>query len=152
MLTIATESPLHPDLGLLMQRHRQAMFEASPPESVHMLEASALCTEGIRFYVMRDGGRPVGMGAFKPLEARHAEIKSMHVLIEERGRGLARLLLDHLLLHAKEAGFTHLSLETGPKPCFASARSLYLKAGFTECPPFPPYVEDPYSTFMARAL
>ncbi len=152
MLTILPESPLGPDLSLLMQRHEQAMHAETPVESIHMLDPAALAAPGIHFFVMRDGGRPIGMGAFKALDATHAEIKSMHVLVEERGRGLARMLLDHMMAEAQAAGFTRLSLETGPQPSFAPARNLYLKAGFTECPPFPPYVEDPYSTFMSRSL
>jgi len=152
MLKFTLESPLGPDLLLLMQRHEQAMHADTPLESIHMLDPAALAMPGIRFFVLRDSGRAIGMGAFKALDATHAEIKSMHVLAEERGRGLAQMMLDHLMAEALAAGFTKLSLETGPQPSFAPARMLYLKAGFAECPPFPPYVADPYSTFMSRTL
>jgi GNAT superfamily N-acetyltransferase len=56
------------------------------------------------------------MGAFKRIDATHAEIKSMHVLAEDRGRGLSKAMLDHLVTQAAQAGFTRLSLETGVQP------------------------------------
>ncbi len=83
-LTIAEEHPLTADLELLFQRHTADMHADTPPESIHMMDKGALAAPGIRFFVMRDGGRPVAMGAFKRIDAGHAEIKSMHVLAEDR--------------------------------------------------------------------
>lgn len=151
-LTIAHESPIGDDLGLLFQRHTADMHADTPPESIHMMDASQLASPEISFFVMRDDGVPVGMGAFKRIDAGHAEIKSMHVLAEERGRGLSRKMLDHLIEQARAAGLTRLSLETGIQPTFIAARALYAKAGFTECPPFEGYWDDPNSVFMTRLL
>lgn len=151
-LTISREAPTGADLGLLMERHTADMHADTPPESIHMMDASALDTPSVAFFVMRENGVPVGMGAFKRLDARHAEVKSMHVLAELRGRGLSRRMLDHLLAKAKAAGFTRLSLETGSQPFFLPARRLYEKAGFTECPPFEGYALDPNSVFMTKVL
>jgi putative acetyltransferase len=152
MILISRESPLAPDLALLHARHTQAMHADTPPESIHMLPASALAAPGISFFVMREGGVALGMGAFKRIDATHAEIKSMHILHEARGRGLARVMLDHLMAEAKAAGFVRLSLETGAQPSFAAARALYARAGFAECGPFEGYGPDPMSSFMTRAL
>jgi putative acetyltransferase len=152
MLTIAPESPLTPDLTLLMQRHTMAMHAESPPESIHMMDAGALARPGIWFFVMRDAGEAVGMGAVKRIDDSHAEIKSMHVLSERRGKGLSRLMLDHLVRHALGEGFSKLSLETGSQPGFAPARGLYSKAGFAECEPFEGYGPDANSVFMTRML
>ena len=151
-LTLARESPLGADLGLLMQRHTADMHADTPPESIHMMDAGQLAVPEVSFYVMRDAGQPVAMGAFKRIEATHAEIKSMHVLIEYRGQGLSRLMLGHLVAEAQAAGITRLSLETGAQALFAPARLLYAKAGFTECPPFEGYKLDPMSIFMTRSL
>jgi putative acetyltransferase len=150
--TIALESPLGPDLGLLMQRHTADMHADTPPESIHMMDASQLATPGIWFFVMREEGHPVGMGAFKRLDETHAEIKSMHILAEVRGRGLSRRMLEHLVDAARAEGFTRLSLETGVQPTFVAARALYANAGFTDCPPFEGYTDDPNSVFMTRSL
>lgn len=151
-VTVAPHSPTDPELQLLMTRHTEAMHADTPPESIHMMDASQLAAPGIWFYVMRDAGKPVGMGAFKRIDGGHAEIKSMHVLSEMRGRGLARVLLTHLMDAAAAEGFTRLSLETGAQDSFAPARQLYLAAGFGFCPPFEGYHEDPMSVFMTKYL
>lgn len=151
-LTIARESPLGDDLALLMQRHTADMHADTPPESIHMMDAGALASPGIAFYVMRRGGAPVAMGAVKRIDARHAEIKSMHVLAEHRGAGLSRRMLDHLLTEARAQGFSRLSLETGVQPTFIAARALYSRAGFGDCAPFDGYTPDPNSIFMTKRL
>jgi putative acetyltransferase len=152
VIAIAPESPLGSDLALLMQRHATAMHADTPPESIHMLDAKGLAVPEVAFFVMRDAGQPVGMGAFKRLTAGHGEIKSMHVLHEVRGRGLARRMLDHLEVAALAAGIRRLSLETGAQASFAPARKLYEAAGYAYCAPFEGYWDDPMSVFMSKAL
>ncbi|WP_435259453.1 GNAT family N-acetyltransferase [Thioclava sp. FR2] len=152
MTSIALESPLTPDLGLLFERHTADMHADTPPESIHMMDRGALASPGIWFFVMREEGEPVAMGAFKRISDDHAEIKSMHVLTEVRGRGLSRRMLEHLVDAARAEGFLRLSLETGVQPTFVAARALYANAGFVDCPPFEGYSEDPNSVFMTKQL
>ncbi|MBZ4023279.1 GNAT family N-acetyltransferase [Rhodobacter sp. TJ_12] len=152
MITISLEHPVQDDLALLHARHTAAMHADTPPESIHMLPASALAADGIWFYVLRDAGTPWAMGALKRITADHGEIKSMHVLDEARGRGFARALLHHLMAEAQRLGFARLSLETGAQASFAPARALYLAAGFVDCAPFADYRPDPMSVFLTRAL
>ncbi|WP_233587044.1 GNAT family N-acetyltransferase [Pseudorhodobacter sp. E13] len=135
-----------------MARHTADMHADTPPESIHMMDASQLAVPEVSFFVMRHIGVPVGMGAFKRINADHAEIKSMHILTEARGRGLSKRMLTHLMDEARAMGFRRLSLETGVQPTFIAARALYAKAGFTECPPFEGYTLDPNSVFMTLAL
>lgn len=151
-LTITRERPTSADLVLLMQRHTADMHADTPPESIHMMDAGALEHPHIAFYVLREAGDPLAMGAFKRIDATHAEIKSMHVLSETRGRGLSRRMLDHLLAEAQAAGYARLSLETGSQAMFLPARRLYEKAGFTECLPFEGYGDDLNSVFMTKVL
>jgi putative acetyltransferase len=151
-VSISEEHPLTPDLALLFERHTADMHADTPPESIHMMDKGALAAPGIRFFVLRDDGRPLVMGAFKRIDATHAEIKSMHVLAEARGRGLSKTMLDHLVTAARADGFTRLSLETGVQPTFVAARALYARAGFVECPPFEGYSDDPNSYFMTKVL
>ncbi len=151
-LTLARESPLGDDLAPLMARHSADMHLDTPPESIHMMDAGQLDHPDIAFFVLRDAGQAIAMGAFKRIEAGHGEIKSMHVAREVRGRGLSRLMLDHLMAEARALGLTRLSLETGAQPTFVAARMLYAKAGFEECPPFGAYVLDPNSVYMTRRL
>ena len=49
-------------------------------------------------------------------------------------------------------GHTRRSLETGWQPFFDPAWALTRSAGFTDCPPFDHYVDDPNSGFMAKEL
>jgi putative acetyltransferase len=151
-ITITEEHPLTPDLSLLFDRHTADMHADTPPESIHMMDKGALATPGIRFFVLRDGGQALAMGAFKRIDAGHAEIKSMHVLAEARGRGLSKAMLEHLVAAARADGFGRLSLETGVQPTFVAARALYTLAGFSECGPFEGYVDDPNSVFMTKEL
>lgn len=151
-LTITRESPLAPDLALLFERHTIDMHADTPPESIHMMRRETLDHPAIGFYVIRDHGRPVAMGAVKRIAPDHGEIKSMHVLAEDRGRGHSRRMLEALIGHAREQGFARLSLETGIQPTFIAARGLYARAGFAECPPFVGYDEDPNSIFMTLVL
>ncbi|AXQ95983.1 GNAT family N-acetyltransferase (plasmid) [Cereibacter azotoformans] len=151
-LDIRRDNPTDPAFAPLFERHLTLMWATSPPESVHALDPADLAVPGVRFYGMRRAGLLVGMGAFKAIDATHAEIKSMHVLAETRGQGLAARLLAHLLAEARAAGFARMSLETGVEPAFAPARTLYARAGFAPCGPFEGYREDPNSLFMTRSL
>ncbi|MGB8814508.1 MAG: GNAT family N-acetyltransferase [Paracoccaceae bacterium] len=152
MITIRRDSPLAAEVLPLLQRHVDLMWASSPPESVHVLDPGALAVPTVAFFTLREGEAVLGMGAVSRIDANHAEIKSMHVVAEARGRGLARVLLDHLLDQARALGYTRLSLETGVEPVFAAARGLYEKAGFIECLPFEGYELDPNSVFMTRTL
>lgn len=151
-IEIRRDRPVSPQVLPLLQRHLDLMHASSPPESVHALDPEALDTPDVAFFTLREGDAVLGMGAVKRLDHAHAEIKSMHVVSEARGRGLARVLLDHLLAEAQSLGYSRLSLETGVEPVFAPARALYERAGFAYCGPFEGYGEDPNSVFMTRAV
>ncbi len=152
-VTIAKESPVGPDLTLLFTRHTADMHADTPPESIHMMDASELAIPAVQFFVAREAGQPLAMGAFKMLsDPTHAEIKSMHVLAEARGRGLSKAMLSHVEATARAAGVTRLSLETGVQPTFIAARALYERAGYRICGPFEGYWNDPNSLFMTKSL
>ena len=65
---------------------------------------------------------------------------------------LANFSEQFLLSDDEREALSRLSLETGAQDSFASARSLYARAGFSECPPFGSYRPDPNSVFMTREL
>ncbi|MET1022171.1 MAG: GNAT family N-acetyltransferase, partial [Arthrobacter sp.] len=128
------------------------MFATSPAESVHALDAAALSAPSITFWSAREGTAVVGCGALKHLLPGHGEIKSMRTAAHARGRGIAALLLTHILAEARHAGYEQLYLETGSQDYFAPARRLYQRHGFDFCPPFAGYGDDPNSVFMTLAL
>ena len=152
MIQIRRDRPVLPHVLPLLQRHLDLMHASSPPESVHALDPAALDTPDVAFFTLFEGDAVLGMGAVKRIDATHAEVKSMHVVSEARGRGLAKVLLDHLLAEAQSLGYARLSLETGVEPVFAPARALYERAGFGYCGPFEGYTLDPNSVFMTKAI
>ncbi len=156
-LLIRLDDLSDPRIAAFLEAHLQDMHAVSPPESVHALDLEALRQPGIRFWsawcVDAQGAEVLaGTAALKPLDAQHAELKSMRTAAALRGRGYARTLLAYVLSQARASGFKRLSLETGPQPFFAAARGLYLREGFAFCGPFGSYGEDPYSVFMSKAL
>lgn len=136
----------------LIERHFALMRSQSPEESCHVMGADDLFASGAHVFALQDADGIWGMGAIKPLDATHGELKSMHTKSEARGRGIGTALLSRLLEKARELGLQKVSLETGSADHFAPARRLYKRHGFTYCAPFGEYVEDPLSVFMTRTL
>src|SRR5262245_2564557 len=67
----------HPSVIALLQRHRVAMHENSPPGSVFALDLAGLKTPENGFYTAWQDGELLGMGALKELDPLTGEIKSM---------------------------------------------------------------------------
>ena len=151
-MQISVDDPLRDDVLVLLEEHLADMRATSPPESVHALDPSELVGPGLTFWTLRDDEVLLGCAALKEIDAGHAEIKSMRTAAAARRRGVARLLLDHVLVTARERGYERLSLETGTQDFFAPARALYVSRGFTECGPFASYVLDPHSVFFSTTL
>ena len=150
--TITPESPRAPDIVALIDRHLAFNAEAAPPESCHPFDLDGLCKPTVTFWTVREGETLLAIGALADPGGGTAELKSMHTAETARGRGIAAILLRHILDHASAQGITRIDLETGSMDAFAPARALYRRFGFEECPPFGAYLEDPLSTFMTRAV
>ena len=142
----------HPRVVALLEAHMRLMQSQSPPESVHALDLSGLKTPDIRFWSIWDGEELLAVGALKRLGADHGEVKSMHTAQSARRRGLASMMVKHIIAVARSAGLSRLSLETGSMDVFEPARSLYRRHGFRDCPPFGDYVPDPHSAFLTLEL
>lgn len=136
----------------LLQDHLAAMEPTAPPESRHALDLEGLRSPEVTFWSMWDGPELAGVGALKQLSREHAEIKSMKTAESYLRQGVASRMVRHILHEAKMRGYKRISLETGSMEFFAPARRLYSSFGFTPCPPFGPYVEDPNSVFMTKYL
>ncbi len=140
------------DVRALLSRHFDLMRSQSPEESCHVMDDSALRASGAKILGWRDADGLQGIVALTVVAPGHGEIKSMHTAQEARGRGVGRILLQHLITMAREQGLERLSLETGSADSFAAARALYISEGFALCPPFGEYIEDPLSVFMTRKI
>ncbi len=81
---------------------------------------------------------PAGCCAFRPLiDADHtnaSEMKRLFVRKAFRGFGIGRLLVDQTLMHARQAGYDTMLLDTLSD--MEAARALYQEVGFVEVAPF----------------
>jgi len=151
-LAIALDDPRSDDIRRLLERHLAFNIEMSPPEDMHALDLLGLLDPAVTLFSARTAGELLAIAALKELDPTHVELKSMHTAVEVRGRGIGRAMLHHLLGVARQRGHQRVSLETGSTDAFASARSLYARAGFLPCRPFANYRNSPNSTYMALAL
>lgn len=140
------------EIARFLEDHIRDMRSVTPPESKHALDLDGLRRPEITFWTVWDGPQLAGCGALKELDGRHGEIKSMRTAPAVTRRGVASMLLQHIIATARERGYERLSLETGAMPFFEPARRLYRKAGFVPCPPFEGYRDDPNSVFLTLPL
>jgi putative acetyltransferase len=140
------------EVHALLEEHLREMGQLSPPESVHALNLDALRRPEIAFWTAWSDGALLGCGALKELDSLHGEIKSMRTAAAHRRKGVARAILTHIIDEARKRSYARLSLETGAMKAFEPAQRLYGSFGFTYCPPFAQYGEDPNSVYMTRAL
>jgi len=136
----------------LLEEHHNDMLSLSPPESVHALDLTNLEKPDVTFWSLWINEELAGVGALKELDKNHGEIKSMRTSTNFLRKGVARILLDHILKQASIRSYKKLSLETGTMEAFLPAQKLYQQFGFQPCPPFGSYQLDPYSLFMSRNM
>jgi len=90
----------------------------------------------------------VGCGGFKKYDENTAEIKRMFVHPDQRGKGIASLILKEIESWAKEFGFSSYILETSPK--LTSAIALYEKTGYQLIPNYGQYIGVENSICMKK--
>ena len=140
------------DVRALLAQHFAEMRAGSPPSACHVLPVEGLKDSAIRFFTLREDGALLGCGALKRLAGDHGEVKSMRTADAALGRGVGKVMLDHLVATAQVEGMTRLSLETGSTTQFAAANRLYEKEGFDRCGPFAGYADTPFTRFFTREI
>jgi GNAT superfamily N-acetyltransferase len=102
--------------------------------------------------LVNDAGFPAACGAVDLSHPPHAEIKTLYVAPEARGRGLGSQILHRLIAEAKAQGFADVRLET--VSFMTDAIRLYGSVGFAECPAYYAIPDSlkPITVFMARTL
>ncbi|HEV3124551.1 MAG TPA: GNAT family N-acetyltransferase [Candidatus Dormibacteraeota bacterium] len=151
-LDLGVDDPRVDDVRALLGRHLAFSRGTTPAEYAFALDVEQLVDAALTFFSARKDGRLLGVAALKRLDADHAELKSMHTSEAERGRGVGRALVEHILTFARAQGYRRVSLETGTGDDFVSARTLYTKVGFMPCEAFGTYQASPYNTFMTISL
>ena len=153
MFTIKVDDLSNPAVQALVAYHISCMLEQSPPESSHALDVQKLRDPAVTFWSIWEGEHLAGIGALKLLDdKKHGELKSMRTAPDFLRRGVASLILRHILQIADARGLQRLSLETGTQQGFAACHQLYRKHGFVDCEPFADYQHDPHSRFMSLVL
>ncbi|MGB5078618.1 MAG: GNAT family N-acetyltransferase [Sphingorhabdus sp.] len=152
MMHIIKDDLSGPEIRALLEEHFAGMLANSPAGSCHFLDFEGLNAADVTFWSIWDGNDLLGCGALKQLSPFHGEIKSMRTHALHLRKGAGARMLEHIIEIARARGYERLSLETGSGEAFEAARALYLRYGFTYCPPFGDYVEDPFSCFMTLAF
>ena len=147
---ITAERPDTPDARALIDELEAELTPLYPRESRHGYPVEKLIREAVSFFVLRHDGKPAGCGGVQVFGTDYAELKRMYVRPSFRGRGLSRLMLNHLADHARSRGVRTLRLETGIHQ--HAAIGLYEAAGFQKIPPFGGYKDDPLSRFYEKRI
>jgi putative acetyltransferase len=147
---ITPEHPASPDATALIAELDAHLAPLYPSESRHGFSVQRLIADSVAFFVIREDGAPAGCGGIKLFGTEYAEIKRMYVRPRFRGRGLGRLMLDHLAEYARSHGLGILRLETGIHQ--HAAIRLYEQEGFRRIPPFGPYRDDPVSRCYEKRM
>ncbi len=142
----------HPGIAALLATHTRRARGAARCRPGHALGTDALRDPAIEVWSLWRNDAPVAVGAIRRLSGEHGELKSMFVADGERGNGIGRVLLAHLIDAAKRRGMTRLSLETGTSEYFDAARRLYGRQGFEACEAFADLPAHSDSVFMARLI
>lgn len=141
-----------PQILALLRLHLAGMRASSPPGASYALDLSGLRAPDIRFFAAWEGGALLGFGALKELTPTSGEIKSMRTAEAHLRKGVATLLLRHLLGVARARGYARVSLETGLGPAFEPALALYRRHGFVQGEAFGAYQPGPFNQFFHLAL
>ena len=147
---IALERPDTPDAVMLIEELEAHLALFYPSTSRHGYSVEKLIKQGVAFFVTRHNNTPAGCGGVQFFGAEYGELKRMYVRPKFRGRGLAKLMLEHLEAHSIEHNIHLLRLETGIHQ--KEAIKLYERMGYKPRPPFGEYTNDPLSIFFEKKI
>ena len=136
----------------LLHLHLEEMHTHSPPGSVFALDLAGLTAANVTVWTVWENDRLAGIGALKDLGDRSGEVKSMRTHPDFLRRGVAAVLLDHIIDVARARGMARLSLETGSGAYFEPALSLYRRRGFLDGEPFADYQRSEFNQFLHLTL
>jgi GNAT superfamily N-acetyltransferase len=149
-VVITQERPDTPDAIALIMELEALLEPLYPRESRHGFSVEKLMAQNVAFFLLRAQGTPAGCGGVLLVGSEYGEIKRMYVRPPFRGRGYAKLLLDHLAQYAQSHTVSLLRLETGIHQ--PEAIALYERQGFYRISPFGPYTDDPLSLCYEKNL
>ena len=134
-----------PDVRALIAYHQQDMHRMSPPGTSWALDLTGLSGPDTTVLGAWDGSALMGIGALKRLDSDTVELKSMRTLPEHLGKGVAKAILEELLLICHSEGYARVSLETGTSDEFVPAITLYQQRFFVRGEAFSNYENGPHN-------
>lgn len=149
-IEITNERPDTHDARTLIEELDAHLIPQYPIESHHGYSIEKLLRENVAFFVIRQDGLAAGCGGILLVGSEYGEIKRMYVRPAFRGKGLSKLMLEHLAAYARDRGVNLLRLETGIHQ--REAIGLYERMGFVQIPPFGPYPVDPLSRCYEKRI
>lgn len=148
-IKIEIESPLNDDAARLIEGSEAALREHYAEDECFSFTAAELDKPDIMFFVARIDTQAVGCVALVNYES-YGEIKRLYVPNLERGKGIAKRLMDHIEDYAQRVNLPLMRLETGEE--LAAAVAIYKQRGYHIRGPFGDYEAHPASLFMEKAL
>jgi ribosomal protein S18 acetylase RimI-like enzyme len=91
-----------------------------------------------RLYIAYDDDVPLGCVGLRKLDDTTCEMKRLYVKPSHRGKKLGKLLVETIIVDAKEIGYKRMVLDTLSR--MKEAVAMYRKFGFKE---IPQYCNDP---------
>jgi ribosomal protein S18 acetylase RimI-like enzyme len=85
--------------------------------------------EGHNFIVCYSGSEPVGFAGWSEIEPNIYKLHKLYVLTTQQGRGVGKLMMDHIIKEIKAAGATALRLNVNRYNF--NAKAFYERTGFT---------------------
>ena len=149
-ITILPERPDTEDAISLIQELEATLDPLYPSESRHGFSVEKLIAEKVAFFVLRYDGAPAGCGGVKLFGTEYGEVKRIFVRAQYRGKGLSKLIMEHLAEYARERGIPILRLETGIYQ--PEAIGLYERLGYRRVGPFGEYKDDPLSIYFEKKI
>jgi GNAT superfamily N-acetyltransferase len=149
MLTITRTDSDDPQFIQLVQQLDAEL--ASRDGNEHSFYAQFNKVDKIRFVVIAYlDSRAVACGALKEFDPKTMEVKRMFTLPEDRGKGIATMVLNELVNWAAEMHFERCVLETGKRQ--PEAIRLYEKYGFRRIPNYGQYAGIENSVCFEKTL
>lgn len=133
-IEVNVEEPVTPDATFCLRSYYEELarrFENGfDPDAIKNFDTADMKPPKGWFVVSRVGGRAVGCGALKRLDAGIGEIKRVWVSPDTRGKGVAGRIMDQLERIAAAEGLATVRLDTN-RTLF-EACAFYAKRGYRE--------------------
>ncbi|AVK50312.1 hypothetical protein AXY43_21195 [Clostridium sp. MF28] len=104
----------------------------------------------LKTIIIYDDKKTIGCGCLKFLDYDLAEVKRVYVSLEDRGRGVAKIIVKEIEKLAIENNIKNIILQTGSRQ--KAAVSLYESMGYRLTENYGPYINDSNSICMKKIV